>query len=256
MRLALRLSILAALAAPVAAQIPVNVTLGPNPLPVGARLSMTFSHDGPNLVSTGGCPFSVYDSSMSLVWEAGCTPVAIAVGPYGVLTRYWDQTDMNGQQVPPGDYYIRTDYDFQGPTFDLITIDPGAEAGVTLEGTPSIGNPLNGADRNFFLTSPQDPGEAYWLFASLSTNVGVPTCNGTIPLDFDPLFVKSLSPTKIFQQSLGFLGATGETKAPRFAIPDDPTLVGISLFAAFSVVDFDLPCAFLRHSGTHAMTII
>ena len=244
-------------AAPAAAQIPVNITIGPDPVPVGSRLSMTFSHDGPFLVSTGGCPFEVFDDQMNLVWSPGCTPVAISVGPYGVLTRYWNQTDNSGQPVPPGDYYVKVNYDFQGPTFHPITIDPATEVGIVFEGTPTIGSPFGGGDRNFFLSAPNDAGFGYWLMASLSSSVGIPTCNGTIPLDFSPLFLKSLSPNKIFKNSVGFLSGTGETTAPTFPIPEDPSVVGISVFAAWAVVDFaDTVCPFLSMSEAYELTII
>ena len=238
------------------AQIPANVTIGPAPAPVGSQISVTVSNDGPAFFSVTGCPIEVFDAAMEFVWEPSCSPVPLAVGPYGWVTSYWPQVDANGAPVPPGDYWIKVSYDFQAPTFHPITIDASVEAGVVLEGTASIGDTLTFEDRHFYLTAPQDGGFTYWLMGSFTANVGIPTCAGTFPLDYDLLFTKSSVPNKIFKSSFGTLGPAGATIAPKFPIPNDTDLIGIPIVAAFVVVDFAAPCVFRRISGTHSMTII
>ena len=239
-----------------AAQIPANVTLGPNPAPVGSPVSVTISNDGPAFFSVTGCPIEVFDANMEFVWAPSCTPLTIGVGPYGWVTNSWPQVDMDGMPAPAGDYFMKVSYDFQGPTFHPFTIDPSEEAGLVLEGTASIGTPVNNQHRNFYLTSPGDGGYLYWLMGSFSANVGIPTCAGNFPLDFDLLFSKSVNPGKIFKMSFGTLSPTGATKAPLFPIPDDPDLIGIPVVTAFAVVDLAAPCVFRRISGTHTMVII
>lgn len=244
------------LAATAGAQIPANVTLGPNPAPRGSAVSVTISNDGPFFFSVTGCPIEVFNAGMELIWTPSCNPSAIAVGPFGWITFYWPQVNMHGEAMPPGDYWMKVSYDFQGPTFHPFTIDASVGAGLVLEGTASIGDTLTFEDRHFYLTAPQDGGYLYWLFGSFSANVGIPLCSGTLPLDNDLLFKKSAVAGKIFKSSIGTLSPQGTTVAPKFPIPNDPDLVGIPVVAAFVVLDLAAPCVFRRISGTHAMTIL
>lgn len=251
-----------ALASAPAAQGFVTGTVGPNPAPIGCDVQITFSNDSPFFGSTMADAFEVFDANMQPVFTPAGFPISIDMGPWGWFTAKWDQRDDSGQQVPPGTYIVRTDFDAGPSTFHTIQIG-GTEAGLVTRGSPSIFETLGGQSREFFLCSPQDGGRPYLLLASFTADVGIPTCGGTFPLDPDPLLTLSLEPNAVFQGSLGMLQPDGttdptgkENTAPFFDLPEDPILVGQSLVAAFVVLDFRQPCIVRRISSTHPMTII
>lgn len=246
------------IAAPAAAQLQVHVTVGPDPAPLTAPVSVTVSNDMFGFISVTGCPLSIFDADMNHVADvdSGCGGV-VDIGPYGWRTFQWNQRDESGQQVPAGDYYARVEHDFQSPTFHPFSIDAGVLRNLVLEGTPATKDPLNNEHRHFYLSAPQDGGFFYWLMASLTAGTGLPTCGGTFPLDDDLLLQLSAPPNKALLQNFGMLSPAGSTKAPRIPIPDDPDLIGLELFAAFLVVDFAAdPCIVRGSSLPYRMVVI
>lgn len=245
------------LASPVAAQ-EVNTTVGPSPAPTGCPVSITKSFDYPGAGSSSFCPFQVFDLDMNPVYDPGvgstCDDIQALVGPWGWVTSLWDQRDQSGEFVEPGEYWIQVTYDVGPPTFHKVMVGAG-EAGLVLEGTPSIYETLGGESRRFRLCSPQDPGANYFLLAALTANTGFDYCGTTVPLDPDPLFLLSLAQGSVFVNGLGTLNASGSSTAPVFDAPEDTSLVGLSLVAAFVVLDFGLPCPVVRASNPHFMTV-
>ena len=144
------------------------------------------------------------------------------------MTAHWDQRDNAGQPVPAGNYFVRVTYDVGPPTIHPLVLG-GTDAGVVLEGTAVIQETLTGESRHFSLCAPLDAGFPYVLLASLTADVGIPTCAGTFPLDPDALFTLSLTAGAVFQSSTGMLGPTGTTTAPVFDLPPNPNLIGLSL---------------------------
>ncbi len=229
--------------------------VGPAQTPLGVPVSITVANDNPGTSSSYFCPYRIYNDQMQLIYDPGCPPVSALMGPYGWVTAHWDQRDQNGLQVAPGMYYVETFYEFAPSDFTPIQIG-GSEAALIFEGTPTTGQALGGAVRNFYLVSPQDPGEIYFLLGSLGISTGSINCAGSFPLDTDLLLLKTLSPNKIFKKSLGFLNGNGRTTAPTMPLPPDASLVGISFHAAFVVLDLDDPvCGIRRNSSAYTMTI-
>ena len=197
-------ALLAALSAPAAAQN-VNATVGPSPAPLGCPISITASNDFQGSGSSVACPFKVFDDQMNLVFDPGlfsaCANQPILIGPWGWVTAHWDQRDNAGQPVPAGNYFVRVTYDVGPPTIHPLVLG-GTDAGVVLEGTAVIQETLTGESRHFSLCAPLDAGFPYVLLASLTADVGIPTCAGTFPLDPDALFTLSLTAGAVFQLSL------------------------------------------------------
>ena len=248
-------SLALALAAPASAQF-IHGTVGPDPAPLGCDVSITVSNDKPGSWSSVPCPYRVFDAAMNLVYDPPCPDNPVLIGQYGWITATWPQIDQSGQQVPPGDYVIEVTYDGGVPTtLHPITLG-GTDANLVFEGTATIGQTFTGEARHFYLCAPLDGGHTYFLLAALSATTGIPSCGGTLPLDFDPLLKLTLGPGTIFTNALGTLNAGGVSKAPRFPIPTDPTLVGLHLETAFVVLDLAAPCFVRRVSEPYGLTII
>lgn len=245
----------ACLLAPPASAQNVNATVGPDPAPVGCPISITVSNDAPFLGSTTSCPYRVLDGELNEVYVPSCSDNPILMGPYGWLTATWEQTNQEGQQVPAGFYWVEVHYDIGEPTLHPLQIG-GTNAGLVFEGTATIGQNLSGQARNFSLCAPLDGGFPYLLVASVTATTGAPTCAGPFPLDPDLLLGLTLTPNTLFLNSLGFLGPNGVSKAPTFPLNDDPTLVGISIHAAYVVLDLEQPCIVRRISEPYQLTII
>ena len=236
-----------------------NTTVGPSVVPTGGELVVTFSNDTPGSFGVSMDWIRVTKVGGGVVHEDTVFELAALMGPWGYTGFTWNLEDDQGQPVPPGLYRVEVKQDFGlASTFHTIRVADDA-AGLVFEGTPTI-HPTFGttgpSDRNFYLQSPSDPGAAYFLIASFSSAIGVPTCGGTFPLDFDTLLLQSLTPNTVFSKSLGTLDGQGRSKAPRFPLPLDPSLVGIDVEAAFVVLDFAAPCPIVRISNAHAMTIV
>lgn len=247
--------LLAVLCITAGAQGFVQATVGPQEAPLGCPIQITFSNDGPFGGSGTPCPYEVFDEDLELVYTPSCAEVPIFMGPWGWITASWNQRDQSGQQVPPGRYFVRTDFDVGPSTMHEITIG-SVEAGVVLLGNATIFETITGESRRFSLCSPNDPGGTYLLLASLSSTTGLATCGGVLPLDPDPLFALSLTPNAVFQGSVGTLNGQGSSTAPVFDLPENPNLVGLSMVAAFAVLDFQGPCPVKRVSNAHPMTIL
>jgi len=234
----------------------VHGTVGPNPAPVGAPVSITVSNDNQGSWSSVPCPYRVFDASMNLVYDPPCPDTAILMGPFGWVTAEWPQIDQAGQPVPPGNYVIEVTYDGGfPPTLHPIRVG-GVDANLVFEGTATIGQTITMEARHFYLAAPLDAGRPYFLAASLTATTGIATCGGTIPLDVDPLLNVTLGGGTIFQGAFGTLDASGTSKTPKLPIPPDPSLVGFHLESAFVVLDLAQPCVFRRISPAYGMTII
>ena len=246
----------AAVLAPAAgAQGNFNATIGPNPAPIGSPISITVSNDAPFLGSSTFCPYRILDGEMNEVYDPGCPDNPGLIGPYGWVTATWDQRDQLGEQVPAGFYWVEVSYDIGGPTVHPLVLG-GTDAGLVFEGTATIGQNFSGTPRNFSLTAPLDGGYPYFLVASVTAETGVSTCAGTFPLDPDLLLGLTLTPNTLFLNSLGFLDENGNSKAPTFPLNEDPTLVGISIHAAYVVLDLEQACQARRISEPYPLTII
>ncbi|MDF1798595.1 MAG: hypothetical protein P1V81_05425 [Planctomycetota bacterium] len=235
----------------------VATTVGPLTTPLGGEVSMTLSNDNPGKFGVLSSLWRVRDAGGATVFQPTTPSNALLLGPGGWFTQRWDLCDQSGAPVAPGTYLVDIQFETWSPVV-TTTVEVVAEgAGLVLEGSASI-QPVfgGGPGRNFYLTSPSDPGKLYLLLASTSATVGVPTCGPILPLDASPLLTQSLVPGALFTSSVGVLNAQGESTAPRLKLPSDSSLVGLTAETAFLVLDPAAPCLVARSSNVHSLVIV
>ena len=234
-----------------------RTVVGPEVVPLGGQLSVTFSNDTNLFQGTSASWLVVRNQSNQVVYSDTNFEISVTIGPFGASTFYWNLVNDLGQPLPAGRYRAETKVDFGAPsTFHDFRI--GGGAGLVFEGTANVNGPFPGtpSQRNFYLQAPQDPGALYVLLAAATNTVGTASCAGTVPLDFDALLLQSLAPNGVFTSSIGTLNGLGRSKAPKFPLPPVASLVGIQLEAAFVVLDPLQPCAITRISNAHSLEII
>ncbi len=232
----------------------ITVQVGPDPAPLGCPVYFSVTNNTDLIGGFAGCPWKVFDDSGGLVFDADCLIQEVLVGPLGTLNYKWDQVDQSGAQVPPGDYVV--EIGTLGGLFQIPFQVGGTEANLHLKGTPAIGTDVIGfGGRNFSLCAPGDPGGLYWLLAAYAQTTGIPTCAGTVPLDFDALLQIHLA-SPIFTNTVGSLDAAGLSEDPLFPIPDNSALIGLSLVTSFVVFDPSAPCPVTRISDSLPLTIV
>ena len=242
--------------APALAHAQLRTVVGPERVPLGGQLSVTFSNDTNLFQGTSASWLVVRNANGQIVYSDTNFEISVTTGPYGSTTFYWNLVDGQGQPLPPGRYTAETKVDFGAPSsFHDFRI--GGAAGLVLEGTANINGPFPGtpSQRNFYLQAPSAPGALYFLLAAATDTVGIATCAGTLPLDFDALLLQSLAPDGVFASSVGTLNGLGRSKAPTFPLPPVASLVGIQLEAAFIVLDPLQPCAITHISNAHSLEI-
>jgi len=226
--------------APALAHAQLRPVVGPERVPLGGQLSITFSNDTNLFQGTSASWLVVRNANGQTVYSDTNFEISVTIGPYGSSTFYWAETKV----------------DFGAPSsFHDFRI--GGAAGLVLEGTANINGPFPGtpSQRNFYLQAPSAPGALYFLLAAATDTVGIATCAGTLPLDFDALLLQSLAPDGVFASSVGTLNGLGRSKAPTFPLPPIASLVGIRLEAAFIVLDPLQPCAITHISNAHSLEI-
>ncbi|QDU67780.1 hypothetical protein [Engelhardtia mirabilis] len=240
-----------------AAQTPfaVNVTVGPDPAPLGCPVQITFSNDRPGIAGVFNCSYRVLDAQGGLVFDPTCSPILFDLGPYGWLPFEWNQVDQSGSPVPPGDYWVEASFESGATELHPVTLG-GTDAGLVLRGTATVTQTFTGENRPFVLCSPLDPGRPFWLLAALGQSPGIATCGGTLPLTLDPLLQATLVPNSLLLGSQGNLDGNGMSMGPRLDLPDVPSLAGVQFSTAFLVLDFQAPCVVRRVSPAHTMKVL
>lgn len=240
-----------------AANAQISTTVGPALVPLGAELSITIANDQPFVSGASISWLRVQNAAGQFVYSDTTFELAATFGPHGWITFRYDLTDDQGQPLPPGQYraFVKADTGAVTTVHRFEIVPEGA--GLVFQGTPTIHPPFGGGPgRTFLLQSPADGGLLYFLLAAKTSLVGVPTCNGTFPLDADPLLFLTLTPGALFSDSLGVLDAQGRSELPRFPLPEDASLVGLTLEAAFVVLDPSAPCILRRSSNVVPLTIV
>jgi len=112
---------------------------------------------------------------------------------------------------------------------------------LSMTAVPQIGTTIPLA-----LDSPADASKAYHVAASFG-NTGFQYGGKTIPLDQDPLYALTIanSAPEMFQNYVGFLNVSGKATA-NLAVPNSTSLVGVTVYHAFLVIDASQP----YHLGT------
>jgi hypothetical protein len=247
-RFALSLALLPFLAAPALSQV--SSIVGPQVAPLGGcPIAISISNDTTSTVWTGICPYTVKDGVGNVVYTPICIAIALQIVPGGTFTANWPQIDNNGSQVLAGLYQIEVSVPGVGIQKHPVVIG-GTDAGVAPLGVPKIGT-----TRKYRLCAPLDGGFNYLLLGSGSTTSGIPTCGGLFPLDPDAIMNIAVSDPTIFINLFGTLASDGSSSDPALAIPLQPHLIGVNIFWAFLVIDFNAPCPFPRISSVLQTTI-
>ena len=241
----------AVLAAPAVAQSSVTYSVGPETAPVGCPITMSFTNNTTALLITNLCPYQVYDQSGTLIYTPQCFLIAIIVPPGGTFTAEWDQADDQGVPFAPGTYRVDFDVPEVGLIQTFVDINPSVDAALATLGTVEVGK-----ETAVQLCAPAFPDELYFLMAAGINTGGIPTCGGTIPLDFDAIFEIALAPGNgVFLNTFGTLDENGSSKEPAVAVPDIPTLAGLDLILDFVVLDFTQPCVIQAISEPLDLTV-
>lgn len=240
----------------------VEVHVGPSAAPLGCSVLASVSNDTNSTLLIGSIgPIRVFDAAGSEIFFFQAllfVPIPVPAGEAQIYFA-WDQRDKQGDLVPPGTYTMEVTLNTSVTTHALTV--GGVDAAVA-----SVGVLRPGLSRNLYLCSPQDPGGSYLMAASFTSNAGIATCAGLVPLDPDPLLVFSTTPGNgVFFDTTGVLDgvlipfgavATGASTAPLVALPNLPGLSGQSFQAAFVVLDPLLPCPIARISAATTIPIL
>ena len=100
--------------------------------------------------------------------------------------------------------------------------------------------PRLGTRVDLHLEAPHDGGRVNQAAMSFGDRPGIRVGRRVLPLNLDLLFLLSLSIPAVWVDFSGQLDATGAAR-PSFWLPDDPTLAGWNMFAAFVVLDPTAP---------------
>jgi hypothetical protein len=119
-------------------------------------------------------------------------------------------------------------------------LTPGT-VNLSMTAVPQIGTVIPLA-----LDSPADAGKAYHMAASFG-NAGINYGGKTIPLTEDPLYMLTFSNAapQMFQNYVGYLNGSGKATAS-LAVPNSSSLIGVTVYHAFLVIDGSQP----YHLGT------
>lgn len=241
----LSLAVFASLTAPVASQL--QATVGPPVAPVGCPIQVSVANESSTSIDLEPRYYSVTDSAGQRVFPAISpivAPYLIPLEPGQVWEGFWPQVDVDGQQVPPGTYDIHVFLPTPtGIATNTTTVEVRASADAAVA---ALGAPRIGTTRHYHLCSPNDGGEFYLMLGSTSNLAGIPTCAGTIPVDPSPFLVATASAPSLFVDWFGQLDASGESRAPAFALPNLPAVVGLDYVVAFVVLNTTAPGCFLR----------
>ena len=246
-RLAITLALLATLSF---GQL-LQVTISPNPAPLGAPITVNANEAyGLGLFSPGNGGFLAEVRSGS---PAGPT-VAIfpatflpgAIPPCGSPPR--TQTWTPGASITAGHYWIGITYSigmfgaYQSEWFQ-VTIDANSMPPVAAPGLAATAGsmPTLGSTYSMDITAPGHTVDTYICAMSASTNVGFPLGMGIhFALDIDPIFDLSFpNPTPgIFSNFQGNTDANGNAQGIGFTIPNIPFLSCIPLHCQALIIPF------------------
>lgn len=211
-----------------------NVSISPNPAPLGANITITATSGLPNIYTPSGCLVSgIYAGSPSgpLVKSFFCISIMSSI-PHCMTAlpprQYvWNQS-INGGFATPGLYYasIHT-YDM----FNSVSL-PVQYYPITITGpSPApvltmTGAPFPTAVLPITINAPANPGDFYVLAIAGSTNTGFVVNGAFLSLDYDAFLLASLDGThpSTFQNFSGLLDGAGLTTAPTLTIPNFPGL--------------------------------
>lgn len=234
--------LLSLFALPLRAQL-LDVTVTPNPAPMGTPITLSVLASLPNQFTLGGCLVTEIRQGTPTgptVRFFPCTFLGVAIpqcGPGAVpRTLSWNQTGAGAfaGQVPPGDYYFSLSV-----TNGLFGPVTQQSISVRIDATPPLPSLVQtmpatvGGIAFFQLTAAARPFDGYLTALSLSTNTGFQIPGGPfIGLDYDPLFELSFTgqlPTLLVDFT-GSLDGAGQASTIAIVLPNDPIIQCLPLF--------------------------
>lgn len=116
--------------------------------------------------------------------------------------------------------------------------------------------PATGINYPLSLASPGDPGRGYILGISTGTSPGIVSGPHVVPLVLDPVLTSILNSTmpSTFMNFIGTLDANGNAAA-NVAVPASPSIVGLTVYTAFVVLDTSAPGGIASVSVATPLTI-
>lgn len=241
-------ALLVATVATASAQLSVGAS--PNPAPVGTQIFLTAEATVPTELLRE-CPTEIRSGSPTgpiVVTPLRCTFIRPVLGPGAPFggTRAlfgWNGMDSTNNPAAPGHYFIRVEHKPLNSSQPFAThwvpvrLDPAT--GPTEPVLSALSAFTRGQTTGVQVSSPTQPGKAFAIAASLTTNTGFATSFGHIALDNDGLLIASLlqvsPPFTNFQSTLD---ASGDGVGA-IAIPNIPALQGQNI--AFQAITIDGP---------------
>lgn len=208
------------------ATLPSNALTTPNvtqfvPHPLMNNIPPTFA--------TGGYQFAQTPPDAS--WDPNdYQGLLVAAGPNnrGVI-HYWTGVAHDAIFISFMPEYGGNTDDSQ-LVYNCLTWAPNAQAAIVLGGPPVIGTTLT-----LNLASQSSGFDPYLIALSQSAFPGIPLPSGRIvPLTPDPLFQLTTGPNPFLVNNSGAFNGSGTANpAPMLLIPNDPGLIGETVYAAF-----------------------
>ena len=246
-------SALILLAVPLASTQGVTFVVRPAIAPVGQPVTIILENGSLSTLYlyANMPPWGVYDSTQTRVHAARDLTVSMPIPPRMKLEWPWDQKDFNDRQVPAGRYEVRLYYYHAGGGSGLRAPLVIEDTAMTLSGSPTPGGEVVLA-----LSAPAGAGLFYQVALSFRARPGILLpVNRELPLNPDWLFFLTVTTvTPHFQGFTGTLDSSGQGRAV-LAIPGDPGLRGINVFAAFAVLDPGAPGGIRTFSNAECISI-
>lgn len=215
----------AALATPLTAQI-MSAEISPQTAQPGQNITLTIRPNQPVQLLSGCAATSIRDDiNGNMVTFYGCPLIIVNLPACGSYSQTWNQQDQFGNNVPPGTYWFEVGYFPQSGGLVSEWFCFRIEAPATNPPTLSANGPIQqGMSTVFDINSPTTPGGFYIMFASLTSNTGIPFGNDRLCLDDDIVLAQSF-PTPnpaVFTNFQGFLDGTGFTTGIGVTMPVFP----------------------------------
>ena len=149
--------------------------------------------------------------TVSQTWGPSFAGITLSPGTYWIEVRFWD----SGFSTLRSEYFCFA-VDGTPPMIPLLS-----------QVTPAV----IGTNWTLGLSSPPDPGAAYFMAASATTNVGIPPANPVFCLDQDAIFALSFpNPLPgVFNNFQGNLDAAGGANNISLSLPNFPPLICLRL---------------------------
>ncbi|MAG58585.1 MAG: hypothetical protein CMJ83_20035 [Planctomycetes bacterium] len=128
--------------------------------------------------------------------------------------------------------------DDQQLMYNAMTWSAASQPAISLSGTPTIGSTVT-----LNLAAPTSALDLYLLALSEATTPGITLGSGrVVPLSPGPFFLFTAGPNPVLLSNIGVINGSGvAAPAPTLIIPNQPGLVGFTIYAAFVTFNAGAP---------------